>query len=402
MSLPIKTQIEIIRKEALKIGYQKASLNAYIRIWNNYIKWKNTENFEFDSNEYDKFLFEYYSFDINNSDKFNRRHSEYICSKNMLNNFDEYKKVKQKEMFPRSLYKEYPNDWNITIDNFIKYSKEVKQNSESSLKQKKDYLKRELSYFYQKGLINLENLTKEYINTFINDTIYSGNISKRRNFYVLKEFLRYLFIEDVINEDLSVYIPKINKKRKIKLPTYLKPNEIEELLNIIPKERTIDKRNYAIILLAARFGLRISDILNIKIKDIDWQNNKFSVIQPKTNNLNILPLTNEVGWAIIDYIKVRPKCNNEYLFVKLKYPFERITRFINYYKYFSKADIKVTDNNKKGIHNLRHSLAKNMLDNDIPIDIIASTLGHSINTCSNTYLKIDIKDLKKTVLEMTK
>jgi len=158
---------------------------------------------------------------------------------------------------------------------------------------------------------------------YITDTINAGKRSKERNFYILKEFLTYLFMEDIIDNDLSKYIPRISNKHKRRIPTYFNQEEVEEILNSISKERTVEKRDYAIILLAARLGLRISDILNIKLKDIDWQNNKINVIQPKTNNLNVLPLSKEVGWSIIDYIKVRPKCNNEYLFIKLKYPFAK-------------------------------------------------------------------------------
>ena len=74
----------------------------------------------------------------------------------------------------------------------------------------------------------------------------------------------------------------------------------------------------------------------------------------------------------------------------MKYPFEKLAKFTEFNKYFDKCDIEVNDT-KKGIHNLRHSLASNMLDNDIPIHIISSVLGHSsINTTSNTYINIDI------------
>ena len=228
-----------------------------------------------------------------------------------------------------------------------------------------------------------------------------GYVSKRRNFYVVSDFLNYLFIENILLEDLSVYVPKIRNKHKRKLPTYLKQDDIEKFLKSISKERKVDIRNYAIILIAARLGLRLSDILNIKFKNIDWKNNKINIIQSKTHNLNILPLSKEVGWAIIDYInKARPKCDNEYLFVKMRYPFEKLEHLTNFNKYFDKCDFEVEDT-KKGIHNLRHSFATNMLENDIPIHIISSTLGHSnIDTTASTYIKIDIKNLKKVCLEV--
>ena len=400
-TLDFKTQIKNIRKEALGIGFSISTMDEYLRIWNKFIYWKSTNSFVYNEKDYIDFLLDYYKFDVNSyTNKSRSLYQQLMRSKRILDDFDTYKIFMQKRSLPSSLYSDYPSNWNVVLDNYLDYLKNVRQNSNNSIIIKKRYLINLLSYFYKNGLNELDNFSKTFVVDFINKTIDKGNISKRRNFYVLKDFLNYLFIEEIILEDLSCYIPKIKKSRKRKLPTYLKTENIEQLLESIPKERKIDIRNYTIILIAARLGLRISDILNIKLKDIDWKNYKLNIIQPKTNNLNILPLSKEVGWAIINYIKnSRPKCNNEYLFVKMKYPFEKMEQFNNFNKYFEKCNLE--ENIKKGIHNLRHSFATNMLDNDIPIHIISSVLGHSdINTTSSTYIKIDTKNLKKVCLEV--
>ena len=400
-TLDFKTQIKNIRKEAFGIGFSISTMDEYLRIWNKFIYWKSTNSFVYNEKDYIDFLLDYYKFDVNSyTNKSRSLYQQLMRSKRILDDFDTYKIFMQKRSLPSSLYSDYPSNWNVVLDNYLDYLKNVRQNSNNSIIIKKRYLINLLSYFYKNGLNELDNFSKTFVVDFINKTIDKGNISKRRNFYVLRDFLNYLFIEDIILEDLSCYIPKIKKSRKRKLPTYLKTENIEQLLESIPKERKIDIRNYTIILIAARLGLRISDILNIKLKDIDWKNYKLNVIQPKTNNLNILPLSKEVGWAIINYIKnSRPKCNNEYLFVKMKYPFEKMEQFNNFNKYFEKCNLE--ENIKKGIHNLRHSFATNMLDNDIPIHIISSVLGHSdINTTSSTYIKIDTKNLKKVCLEV--
>ena len=400
-TLDFKTQIKNIRKEALGIGFSISTMDEYLRIWNKFIYWKSTNSFVYNEKDYIDFLLDYYKFDVNSyTNKSRSLYQQLMRSKRILDDFDTYKIFMQKRSLPSSLYSDYPSNWNVVLDNYLDYLKNVRQNSNNSIIIKKRYLINLLSYFYKNGLNELDNFSKTFVVDFINKTIDKGNISKRRNFYVLRDFLNYLFIEDIILEDLSCYIPKIKKSRKRKLPTYLKTENIEQLLESIPKERKIDIRNYTIILIAARLGLRISDILNIKLKDIDWKNYKLNIIQPKTNNLNILPLSKEVGWAIINYIKnSRPKCNNEYLFVKMKYPFEKMEQFNNFNKYFEKCNLE--ENIKKGIHNLRHSFATNMLDNDIPIHIISSVLGHSdINTTSSTYIKIDTKNLKKVCLEV--
>ena len=401
-SMDFKTHIKKIRKEAIELGFSISTMDGYFKIWNRFMLWKQKENFEYQEEEYSQFLLEYYKFDITTYNKKTKSwYQQLMRSKKILDDFDSYKKLMQKKALPKSLFCNYPIEWNPILENYLIYCKDVRNNSESNIKVKKDYLTRLLSYFSKKGIYNLKDITKNNIVIFINETIDKGNISKRRYFYVLKDFLNYLFIEDIIMEDYSNLIPKTKQIRRKRIPTYLKETDIEKLLQSINQERKIEKRNYAIILIAARLGLRISDILNIKLKDIDWEENKITIIQRKNNNTNILPLTKEIGWSIIKYIKeARPKCNNPYLFVIHKYPYEKLNSFSYFNKYFEKINLEVTKENKKGIHNLRHSLATNMLNNEIPLPIIASTLGDSIEVIANTYLKVDKNKLKECFLEV--
>lgn len=401
-SQDFKTQIKEIRKEALKIGFAVSTMDDYLSIWNKFITWKKEQNFIYNSKEYEKFLLDYYNFDSSKyTSKANSHFQRLMRSKKMLDDFDDYKQFMIKRMLPSCLYSIFPSNWNIIVNKYLEYCKEVKQNSERSIKIKRDYLERLLSYFYQKGLIQITNLNKEMIITFLNEVIEKGQISKRRNFYVLRDFLNYLFVEGILVVDLSIYIPKIRNSKRIKVPVYLKQDKIKELLSSISRETKVEIRDYAIILIAATLGLRISDILNIKLKDIDWQYSRIKVIQTKNGNLNLLPLTKEVGWAIIEYIKTsRPKCDNEYLFIRMRYPFDKMTRFEQFNKYFNKVNIEMSNSNKKGIHNLRHSLATNMLEEGTPLNIIASTLGDTLETTSNTYLKVTNTLLKQCALEV--
>ena len=395
-----KTQIKEIRREAIELGYAISTMDSYERIWNKFIEWKQEEHFVYQEEDYSKFLLEYYHFDVSTyTSKSKSRDQQLMRSKRILDDFDTYKDCIQRRCLPNALYCEYPKEWNPVVEKYLIYCKEEKYNADRSIKTKQDYLTRLLSYFSQHGIIELKDLSRQDIVSFVNEVIEKGNVSKRRNFYILRDFLQYLFIEGISLEDLSIYVPKIKSTKRKKLPVYFKQEEIEEKLNEIPRERKIEKRDYAIILIAARLGLRVSDILNIRFKDIDWEQHQLHIIQPKTKHLNILPLSKEVGWAIIDYIQhARPVCKNEYLFVKMRHPFEKMEKFHNFNKYFETEEI---ENTKKGIHNLRHSLAKNMLDNDIPLHTISSILGHqSLETTSNTYLSIDAKHLKGCSLEV--
>ncbi len=394
--------IKEIRKEALELGYSKSTIDGYWYIWKQFILWKNVNTFEYEEKEYSKFLLEHYNFDVNTyTNKSKSHHQQFMRSKRILDNFDIYKQNMNRKVLPKSIFKYYPEEWKKELNLFLSYCQNVRQNAINSVKLKKYYIEKIYAYFYQCGVNNLNELNKKCIVSFINDSVDKGNRSKGRYFYILREFLDFLLMEDIIHENLSSFIPKIKRCKRKKIPTYFSCEEIEKILEEIPRVRKVEIRNYAIILIAARLGLRISDILNIKTKDIDWINNKITIIQQKNYNLNILPLTKEVGWAIIDYIKnARPKTDSEYLFIKMKYPFKKMNQFNKFNKYFEKTDIEAAEENKKGIHNLRHSLATNMLENEIPLDIIASTLGDSIETTSNTYLRVAHKQLKECILEV--
>ena len=80
-------------------------------------------------------------------------------------------------------------------------------------------------------------------------------------------------------------------------------DQIESLINAVDTTTSVGKRDYAIILLGARLGFRIGDILNLAISDIDWDNKQISIVQGKTRETLSMPLPIDVGWAIIDYLR---------------------------------------------------------------------------------------------------
>ena len=181
-----KTYIKNIRKEALEVGYSIKTMDGYLSIWNKFIKWKKENHFVYDEKEYSKFLLDHYHFDVNKyTNKSKSRYQHLMRSKRILDDFDSYKNFMVKRSLPNALYSDYPSNWNLILDGYLNYLKNVRQNSDNSIKQKEDYLIRLLSYFYQNDIKKLEQLSKADITKFINKIVEKGNISKRRNFYVL-------------------------------------------------------------------------------------------------------------------------------------------------------------------------------------------------------------------------
>ena len=176
-------------------------------------------------------------------------------------------------------------------------------------------------------------------------------------------------------------------------------------MNSVDKFTKIGKRDYLILLLLSTYGIRIGDICNLKINNFNFETNKLSFIQQKTNKLLELPLFNEIKFAMIDYYKnSRPNYKSEFLFITYQKPYrkydKRSLRDI-VPKYLKKANIN-TIGKKTGAHTLRHSLASNMLSNGSNIKQISDVLGHNYISTSNLYLTIDIQKLQELSLELPK
>jgi len=179
---------------------------------------------------------------------------------------------------------------------------------------------------------------------------------------------------------------------------------IIKLLNAIDREDPKGKRDYALILMIVRLGLRISDIRSMKLSSLNWNRKTISLNMMKTKQPIELPLLDDIGWAIIDYLKNgRPATFSDNLFVRHRPPFTAFGETENFHKslhrYMVKAGLLIPMNEHHGMHSLRSTLARNMLESQATLSVISQTLGHqNINTTS-IYLKIDITGLRKCSLD---
>mgnify|MGYP002623215901 CR=1 FL=1 len=197
---------------------------------------------------------------------------------------------------------------------------------------------------------------------------------------------------------------KFSKPNK-KLHNIWTKEEIEKIVNNLSDNTDTETRDKAIALLAIRLGIRFIDIKNLKFDNINWAENKICFTQSKTNKYVELPLPEQVGLAIINYIKnARPKSKTKYIFITHDYYHEKLSDSFNIHKYlidaYEKANVEYLNKDRKGIHLFRHTLASNMLENGIPLDIISSTLGHANSDSSKDYLMISNNLLEKCCLDI--
>jgi site-specific recombinase XerD len=288
------------------------------------------------------------------------------------------------------------------IKAFIDYKKHTFNLSENTIKSHIFHLYHFCTYL-NNNKININKIRVPELLDYVQFMDPTKPANKHVGLNILRVFLKYLFDQLILTVDYSRIIPKDNYEDQPKLPSTFTDEEICSLLNAVDRGNPRGKRDYAILLLAIKLGLRASDICELTFENIVWERNAIVLTQKKTKKDLELPLLPEVGNAMIDYLKYgRPDTTDNHLFIHVLAPYERIhTSDLGNLvrKYFTLAKINYS-NRKHGPHSLRHSFASALLREKIPLPIISETLGHSSMGVTMEYLRIDISTLKKCALEI--
>ena len=257
-----------------------------------------------------------------------------------------------------------------------------------------------VEYLFENGVCSISGIIEEWSVKFIASRLY------RQKEYVgtIRRFLNYLYKEDLITKNYSYVLRSIgNNIKHIKTPSFYSPSEIRQLEESISRTSNVGKRDYAMVTICSRIGLRVSDVANLSFKDINWENNSISIIQYKTGNPLTLPLLSIVGNAIIDYLKnARPKSISSRIFLSCRPPYGEMNPGSVHSAIavaFRKSGVDYGDRHHGG-HALRFSLAQRMLDKSTPIPIISETLGHTELDTTRTYVRIDLLHMMGCVLDV--
>jgi len=222
--------------------------------------------------------------------------------------------------------------------------------------------------------------------------------------YVLRNYLDFLFIQGFIDQDISKSLPTVRVMRNAFIPYSWKREDVEKLLKAVDRGDPKGKRDYAIFLLVVRLGLRVSDIRGLKLSSLNWASKTICLNMRKTKHPLKLPLLDDIGWAIIDYLKNgRPDTECDLIFVRHRAPYDSFGENECFqhdlHRYMIKAGLKIPSDVHCGLHSLRSTLAKNMLEAKTPLPVISETLGHQSINSTSIYLKIDLAGLKRCALD---
>lgn len=266
-------------------------------------------------------------------------------------------------------------------------------------------IKHMLIFFEAKGIFDLNEVTATIISDFIKTQIGQTNGTILAVLSAVRCFFRELYLQEMTEEDLSEKVPKLKSTKNHKLPRVWKTTDVQKLLASIDRQNPAGKRDYAILLIIARYGLRSMDVRQLKLGSLNWEKNLLTLVQSKTGKVQTFPLLHDVGWAIAEYLRFgRPKIESEYVFLTHTVPHRPFAVHggsLNHMlaRRVRAAGIAIPREMAKGMHALRHTLASTMLSQDVPLPVISSVLGHATMEATAIYLHTDLIRLKDCVID---
>lgn len=260
-----------------------------------------------------------------------------------------------------------------------------------------------MDYLTAQDISGFESLTLDAINAYIRTLAGFTFKTVEQNICSLRAFFRFLFLEGTIYTDFAEKMPMVKARRQTAIPSVWTHDELKSLIAAIDRGSPKGKRDYAIILLACRLGLRCTDIKNLCFDNFNWVEKKLYFVQSKTGQPLELPLISDVGWAIIDYLKYgRPKVDSPRIFVRHIAPFlpfsegDHLNQLID--TYMKQAGISKLKKHR-GMHSLRHTIASVLLEKGTPLPVISNIIGHLDTNSTAVYLKVDMQRLAECPLD---
>lgn len=306
------------------------------------------------------------------------------------------------QLFENVKRRKLPEDFIKVIDTYELLVDRTVKNKKTCC----DEIREAITFFLkmkEKNISHLSDIDENHIISYFldeNNNLTRGYSCRWR----LKRVLDTAGIEIKECQRISFLLPHLKYHRKN--IQYLTDEELNKMKETISDADKLSYMTCAIGNILIHTGLRAVDIAGIKLKNIDWDNEKIYINQSKTSQPLELPLVPIVGYSIYLYlINERPKVNSEYLFIKEKGKYQQInTNTVRKHvsKIMNEAKIRLDKNDRRGTHIFRHKLATSMLEKNIPAPIISDILGHISPKSLEIYVSTDFTHLKECALSVDK
>lgn len=285
------------------------------------------------------------------------------------------------------------------VNQYVKYLRQERGLAESTIPHRRIFPRRFLEEQFGKKPVVLSRLkARDFIRYIENHAHEYGALYRGSMVLILRDFCRFLYLRKYIHEDIAVSIPSMPCWRATRLPHHLKRPDAESILKTCNRNTPKGMRDYAILLLLIRLGLRAGEVRNLTLDDIDWESGEITICG-KGSKRNRLPLPQEVGKALVQYLQHgRPPCSSRHLFIRMRAPHTKLQCSGPIGKIVKQAIERAGLNPPhKGSHLLRHTFATNLLHQGASLPEIGRMLGHEKISSTLVYAHVDIKNLKKIV-----
>jgi len=400
----LKELIVNLEKELLRLGYSEGSMTFYKRRWQQLLAFAKEQGVTHYSERLGIDFIEQY-FNIQEKD------FEGTLKQYEVQNLRVIRMVGDFQLHGTVLRRYYKHKELLHNPYFIEVINDFKQyciNKDYSIATIEHYTKqssRFLDYADSQSISSCGDINLTLINRYIKTLAGYTYKTVEQQLCSLRALFKYLFKDGLIVTDFSQKIPMVQSRKKTRIPSVWSVSDLKKLIAAIDRGSPVGKRDYAMILLACHLGLRVSDIKKLTFENFHWEDKQLVFTQSKTRTSLSLPLVQDVGWAVIDYLKYgRPDIDSPYLFIRHLAPFLPFSENDHLHqiiiKYMRLAHIPVSPKKRVGMHSLRHTLASLLLENDTPLPVISNILGHLDVESSAVYLKVDIKKLKECPLDL--
>ena len=399
---PLTELLKELEQEMLRLGYTESSMKFYRRRWQKLLQFSQ-ERGEIHFSEQLGIDFLEKHFHILEKDyegSLSQAEMQELRIIRVIGDFQLHNTIlrryyKHKEILKKPYFIEVSNQFKtrciekgyspVTIDHYVKQSA------------------RFMDYLDSQRISHCSDINLGLINSYIQTLAGYAYKTVEQNICSLRAFFKFLFESGEIQTDFSTQTPTVQARKQTRIPSVWTKDELKKLIAAIDRGSPKGKRDYAIIMLVCCLGLRCADIRNLKLDDFHWEEKKLVFTQSKTKEPLSLPLTAEVGWAVIDYLKYgRPNIDTPYLFVKHVAPFGPFSEANHLHQlikgYMVRAHLP-TLKKRRGMHSLRHTLASVLLENNTPLGVISDILGHADTDSTAVYLKVDLQKLKECALD---
>ena len=293
---------------------------------------------------------------------------------------------------------------NILCD-YEQFCREHLKSPTGTMRIRKRDIARFLHYLDSRSIATVKEIQRPVLSGFVFSRAHLKPATLARLISSIRSFLRYLCMRGEISPDLVEQMPKVRVGRDERIPSVWKSEDVDALLAVVDRSSPLGKRDYAILLLAARLGIRASDIRNLRFEHLLWDQARIEMRQTKSGEPLSLPLSEEIGHALIDYLRHgRPSSHHREIFLRANAPFEPFGHDNNLHyivtKYRRRANIDLPARSRRGLHSLRHTVASRLLEAGTPLETISGIMGHLSIETTRIYTKIDVEALRSVAIDL--